>query len=493
MHTPISFIGTDRAEVIVSIQIQQYRSLFSQGMGASIHAIENPILVTENRSWGGSVWGANPAPDDQEAWDKVLQYAKWLGLDWTRLEVEQRMYNPEKGVFTWNNDEMRILYRYLDWCEVNGVDVLLQQMWSNTRWMAYPTHRHSAEGILSSASYDKVQFAESYATLIEYLTNNRKYTCIKWLNFSNEPGESWSWWQSPDDIEVPEDISPAFYLVREALDAKGIAIPLLGPDQTHAPGILPEKVSFTEVLGGFDMHSYVAKFDWWKDTAQTKDFPTLQSTLEDVKRWVAMARKQQKPFLITEYGTFLYGYRKNTPLVSCREAVVKDAQLVIRCLNAGVNGFNKWSFLNRGDLDGQWQLVDTWDVEKQELLPATEIKPHENSFNAFALLSRFTPKQSKVLDVSVVGGNDGVCQRVFATALETPSGDYTFILTNDNDFPYTLSLHLSLPLEKELFVYRLDDMSGQLALVNQQITLNPKDIVTLTTFKMTDTDAGKIG
>lgn len=357
-----------KAEVNVVVDIEKTISNFSQGIGASFHAIENPILVTDDRTWGGSVWGANPKPDDYASWEKVLHYADWLGIDWTRLELEQRMYNPEEGIFTWDNDEMTILYRYLDWCEAHKVDVLLQQMWGNVAWMAYPQHRNSEEGILTSAPYDKQKFAESYASLVDYLVRVRRYSCIKWLNFSNEPGESWSWWQSADDLEKAEDIAPAFYQVRAALDKKGIKIPLLGPDWTHSPRILPDKLTFVDVLGGFDMHSYDTKFDWWPDKKEHRFFSTMQSTMEDIAKWVALGRAQNKPFLVSEYGTFLYGVKKSSPMVACRPAVVKDAELIVRGINGGVAGFNKWSFLNRGDLDGQWQLLDFSKALGKELV-----------------------------------------------------------------------------------------------------------------------------
>ncbi len=68
-------------------------------------------------------------------------------------------------------------------------------------------------------------------------------------------------------------------------------------------------------------------------------------------------------------------------MVACRPAVVKDVELIVRGTNEGVAGFNKWGFLNRGDLDGQWQLIDTRNIEKGELLFADDIKPHENRFN----------------------------------------------------------------------------------------------------------------
>lgn len=480
-------------ETLVKVAIDTKKSIsnFSQGIGASFHAIENPILITEDRTWGGSVWGANPKPDDEASWEKVLHYADWLGVDWTRLELEQRIYNPEEEVFTWDSDEMKILYRYLDWCETHNVDVLLQQMWSNAAWMAYPEHRNSEEGILSSAPYDKLKFAESYATLVDYLVHVRKYTCIKWLNFSNEPGESWSWWQSADDLEQTEEITPAFYLVRAALDKKGIDIPLLGPDRTHSPGVLPDKVTFTDILGGFDMHSYDTKFDWWPDTKEYKDFTSMQSTMDDIAQWVALGKEQNKPFLISEYGTFLYGVKKSSPMVACRPAVVKDAELIIRGANEGVAGFNKWSYLNRGDLDGQWQLVDTWNITEGKLLSADEIKPHENSFNAFALCARFLPKHSDVLATSVEGGTDGTYQRVFAAAFKTPSGDYTIILVNDYENAFTVSLDLSESPDIDMVLYRLDDMSGKTVRTDQSFELKANDIVTLTTYKMNENDPGQ--
>lgn len=85
---------------------------------------------------------------------------------------------------------------------------------------------------------------------------------------------------------------------------------MLGPDRTHGPGILPDKVTFTDVLGGFDMHSYDTKFDWWPDKEEHRGFSSMQSTMKDIAKWVALGREQNKPFFISEYGTFLYGVKK---------------------------------------------------------------------------------------------------------------------------------------------------------------------------------------
>lgn len=56
----------------------------------------------------------------------MLRYAEWLGLNWRRVELEQRTYEPERGKFTWETPEMRTLYRILDWAQRRGIDIFLQ-------------------------------------------------------------------------------------------------------------------------------------------------------------------------------------------------------------------------------------------------------------------------------------------------------------------------------------------------------------------------------
>ena len=479
-----------QSDVQITIDNQKVVSMLSQGIGASIHAIEDSILVTPDRSFGGSAWGGNPGLNDTEAWEKVLWHAGWLGIDWVRLELEQRMYNPLKDLYTWDSYEMQVLYRFLDWCEERKVDVLLQQMWSNVQWMAYPSHRTTTEGILRSAPYDKELFAQSFATLVDYLVHTKGYTCIKWLNFINEPDEGWSWWQSESDLNKKEDLAPVFAIVRKALYEKNISVPLLGP--TYSTKYDPAKFTFNDQLGGYDVHSYMAKFDWYKPE-DGGGFDPVSTTLKDFKRYVDHAKSEGKPFMVSEYGTFVYGFSVgDNSSMSSRDAVLKDAELLIRSMNIGVNGFNKWSFNNRGDLDGQWQLIDTWDIENRKPLPADQIKPHENSYIAFALLSRYLPRDSKVIETSVLGGNDGTYDRVFSTALQTPAGNYTFLIINDDDRPYTIDINLASPIKKDFYYYRLDDLSPQKVSIDKTITLQPKDLVTLSTYYLTPGDDGMI-
>jgi hypothetical protein len=122
-------------DVAVMVDLATVVNTMRGGIGASWHAIEEPIPVSDkphppfpNKSHGGSGWGAYPPAEDDAAWQQIDRHARWLGFDWNRVEMEQRIYEPQRGQFSWDNPEMRILYRILDWCEKNKADVFLQQM-----------------------------------------------------------------------------------------------------------------------------------------------------------------------------------------------------------------------------------------------------------------------------------------------------------------------------------------------------------------------------
>ncbi len=106
------------------------------GIGASWHALIHDIPL-ENDKYDypvrhinprGSAYAGNPPLTDTAAWNQLYEHAKWLGLNFVRVEIDMRMYEPERNVFDWSNDEMQTLYRILDWCEANHADVFLQQM-----------------------------------------------------------------------------------------------------------------------------------------------------------------------------------------------------------------------------------------------------------------------------------------------------------------------------------------------------------------------------
>jgi hypothetical protein len=394
------------------------------GIGASFHAIERPMLPHRpNGSMvGGSAWGANPAPDDDRRWREVLAHADWLGLDWCRVELEQRMYEPRRRVYDWDGAEMRILYRILDWAEKRGTHVFLQQMWGNVEWNAHPSMRGDHIGIATSGPHSMEDFAYSLGELLQHLTQTKGYKCIKWVSINNEPGGAWGWWLGPD--RKPLSITPGLKAVRAEFDRRGLKTPLSGPDWTDLPSLDPGRIDFDAYIGAYDIHSYSANFD-----GSSGGYP-LSVAEQRLREWADWAHSRGKPFFLSELGTMAYGWRLRDAGPSTYEALIKDAALVVRGIRAGVDAFNRWSFVNRGDLDGQWQLIDTWDPDRNRLLD--RVVPHRNSYAMFGLLSRYTGLESSVVETSITGELDPKGRQVVAAALRSASGETTVMVVNES-------------------------------------------------------------
>lgn len=424
------------------------------GIGASFHAIETPI-----DGHAGSAWGANPDPDDEAAWKALLGHADWLGLDWCRVEIEQRMYEPERGRFDWNNRDMRVLYRILDWAESRHVDVFLQQMWQNVRWNAYPEFQSEQALWLKSAPVDMNAFAEGYATMAEHLVKTRRYRSIKWFSITNEPGWDWSWWLVPP--KAPTSITPGLAAVRAALDRHGVQVPLSGPDWTDMPALHPANIDYDHLIGAYDIHSYYARPDWHAG----EGYP-MSEGLAKLGDWVRWAHDRGKPMFLSEVGTMTYGWGKSHPGPGSYESGLKDASLIVQAMNLGVDAFNRWSFVNRGNLDGQWQLVDTWDRDRNRLLE--RFTPHPNAYFLFGLVSRFVAPRSSVLLTDVAGGVVDGHPRVHAAALRSPRGRLTLIVVNDA--PQAFEAVLDVPRDAPLFVYQVTEREKD----RSDVTLAPR-------------------
>lgn len=452
-------IGVDPSHVINTMR---------GGIGASWHAIEEPIPVSEkphpvfsNKSHGGSGWGAYPLAEDDAAWAQIDRHARWLGLDWNRVELEQRIYQPQRDRFSWDNPEMRILYRILDWCQQNRADVFLQQMWGNVDWNTFPEWRDDPVTRVHSGPRSIDDFAEGLAALVEHLVKKKGYTCIRWLCLTNEPNGGWSWWQAPPNRLLP--LRPALAAVRQALDKRGLAIPLSGPDLTGGvPELRPEQFDFHELVGAYDFHSYDENFDWL-GKGQMAHYDRTTAA------WAAWAHQRGKPLFMSEIGTMANGWGGSHAGPSCYASVLKDCELIVRRINAGADGFNRWSYLNRGDLDGQWQFLDTWDPRAGKLLQT--YKPHPNTYYGLGLLTRFTAKHSAVLACRVDGGKVEQWQRVFAAALKSPKGQLTVLVVNDAPDEFDLSLETGETGDaRSLFRYRFTEQEADRA----DVTIAPQ-------------------
>lgn len=468
----------------INVDATQIIYTMKGGMGASWHALHHDIPL-ENEKYKypvreiaprGSAWGGNPPADDTSGWSQIKNHASWLGLNFIRVEIDQRMYEPERNQFDWQNDEMQALYHILDWSEENGADVFLQQMWGHVEWNAYP-------GVhpLLSAPKNLDDFGSGIATLLEYLTKTKGYTCIKYFCMTNEPpGGPWGyWWDFGDETG---SINDAWKRLKEEFDARNINIPISGPDWTSMPPFEKEKLVFAPYLGSFDIHSY--------DGVTADGEATL-------KQWADWAHAQNKPFFMTEFGNMKLGWGTDNAGPKTFDAALSNANDVIRALRAGADGVNRWSFTNRGDLDGQWQLIQTFDRDKKEYLD--EVIPENEAYYGFGIISRFLSKYSSTVSCTT-NQPDSLLMSV---ALLSPAGELSIFILNKTEKEQTISLNIG-NFVKELNVYQvskeivtkpdfeLNPIRSFKPAKPEQIVLPAKSITTVTSYLLQSSEPGII-
>ncbi len=402
------------------------------GIGASWHTMRKEYKETD----GGSSWGGNPPLDFTAEWQAVYDHASWLGLNWMRVEIRHQMFEPQRKQFDFDNEEMQTLYRVLDWCQENDVDVFLQNQWNEVEWNSYdflkPMH---------SAPKSMEDFGEGMATLIEYLIKEKKYTCLRWFCITNEPAychapKGYDWWRNP---QGSMSIAPGLKAVRAALDKRGIDLPLSGPDWVQLPGVVKLKkdllAEIQDYVGGYDIHVWMG---------------INESEERDLAGWAKWAHEQNKPFFLSEIGDARLGGLHYSSSAGPRsyQTTLSLAEIVLRGINAGVDGFSRWSFLNRGDIDGQFQLIRTWDMEKKRHLK--DVEPEPVPYFGFAMLTRFMAKYSDVLKCEVDKQDQA---KVLAQAVRSPRGNLTLIVLNLDDTAHETAVEIS-GLKGSMSVYR---------------------------------------
>jgi len=425
------------SEISINIHANQERYKLAGGFGASWHAISKDSIdesleykyALRYANSRGSAWGGNPPVGDTLAWNQIYKYASWLGLSWMRVELSMRMYEPERNQFQWDNEEMLALFNILDWAEANNADVFLQQMWSNVEWNSYPEVQP-----LLSAPKSLSDFAEGLASLVEYLLHEKEYTCIKWLCISNEPpGGSWgSWWSKGEQDAL---LTPALKEVRSALNKKNIQIPISGPDWTDLPEFDERKIDFDEYIGAYDIHSY-------QGIDEDK-----QKILEEWAKW---AKDHGKPLFLSEIGDMKLGWGDSDPGPKSFNAAISNSESILRGMEVGVSAFNRWSFTNRGDLDGQWQLIRTWSIEKKEYLKEVEIEPV--AFYGYAIITRFSVKHSSVVHTELIDAAN-----ILSQTLKSPNGELTTYLVNKGEVDQAIRLKISGISYQKFYLYRVTE------------------------------------
>jgi len=327
-------------------------------MGAVDFVIGQPSTATFYGTFGGfgAEWdpmfwntynqsqGCTPAD-----WDLIVSRVEQMRVPIVRMmfQVYWCCTDPNLVTWTWTSQQMQSVYRYLDVCQANGIDVVLTDWgWGAQRW-------HNPRLVDSP---DDIRFARAIAMYLEELIVNRGYTCIKYFVCGNEP----------DNEIVPRYSLDVYYRmyrnIHQELTARGIRdrVKLTGPDMGGQWDFFKNFISSMQaIVGAYDFHRY-SPFNETSNIGITYDYEALWPMM-DMWRGEVSARDPAgagKPILLTEFGggdggTFTH------PMIDTYDYALHMADYGTTLLTTRVNAAMAWCM---HDTYMDWNQRMVWGI-----------------------------------------------------------------------------------------------------------------------------------
>ncbi len=298
-------------------------------------------------------------------WDAYLKLLVESGADWVRVDLNYADVEPRNDDgdpehinwegFKFDSPALRGLYKTLDCCQANGIQVSLTNIYalSPQTYLADPpsgwmSKRALASGFRNPESFgnprgdgpiDPRELAENLAATAYHLIKKRGYTCIKDLCLYAEPNYAWT------NVDCWGDTK----LLGKALQKLGIRdqVSVYGPydfgpqagdfQKTYKEGYLRSDV---DVLGNSEY--------WIHPSADNPAASAISKygQLMDVVRPLAAERGRKVEFTLAEYGdwgTGSYQIKADGPLPSYL-GTLAESGMIFDLYGIGYAGALRWSF-----------------------------------------------------------------------------------------------------------------------------------------------------
>ena len=314
--------------------------------------------------------GCFPALADTEHWDVLLEGMTELGINWLRLRVPGELISPERGALDAQAEVLERLGRFHGWAEAHDVNLVLD-LHPTPEWLAFP----DAIGTVPAPG-DLDVYAREYAgPILDHVINTCGYSRIRYFRCFSEPfnedADDFTF-GTPPAVEPYEHYIKMNGIMRAHLDTIGLTrdrLELMGP---ASPDLYPRTLmkleemglGFASHVGAFDCHVYRYRFDHAPPVHHVPTITLSELVTDYLRPLVAYAGSQGKPCFLTELGCMYYGKSnfgdRRGP--ARHEALIAEAELIVRALNAGVDGFLKWAYLfSPRETHGCYQLLNTAD------------------------------------------------------------------------------------------------------------------------------------
>jgi hypothetical protein len=372
-----------------------------------------------------------PLLDDLAGWTLLVEELNALKIGCVRFMLPPDGFITRRGTMDFDSVHFQHLERLNAWASANGASIVLDTMYV-PRHLQVKGDDGPGWADHNRAALNPSAFAESFAgPLLDYCLSERGWTQIRYYSPINEPLYGGVYHHPRGDTY--RAYAGLLASLRKELADRDLVpqrVSLLAPGSPSVtdwpiPDFHSRGLDLDPLVDGYDQHAYHGRFDHDAPNANGPTVPLGELVSRHLAAHVAYAKSKGKPFLITKLGSVYYGADKGDPNgPATHEAFLLDAELAVRAINAGVSGLMRWSFLNPGDIDGRWGLLNLEDGV---------YKRAENTFYGYATLIRYARPHSDVLDVQVESSLHPWPHAHACALRKTPQGDVTLLVVNDHD------------------------------------------------------------
>ena len=389
----------------------------TNGVVVDTKAVAVERFIGFGAEWDPNFWtGHNVDLGVTEAdWAVVVKRIRWMKLPLVRMMIQARWCTKGDGKFDWDTPAMKSLYRHLDVCQAEGISVFLTD-WGVATWAKVP----------GFSGNDDPKYAEAIGTYLDYLINQRHYTCIKHFILVNEPnyeGGSWERWKK--GVEN----------VAKVLAGRKLKVTFVGTDAAHDDEWHRKGVDqLANCFGIWDIHRYAPQAEVRKGD--------LETFLR--KQWgYALTNDldaHEKLFMVGEAGMRdgMVGAHANTN-IEVYDYGVFMADYAVQATRAGTAAVSAWM------LDDSSHKGFTWGLWKDKS-GGFALRPW---FYVWALLARTVPAGSTLFRASQPGPD------VRVLAARDAQGGWTFVFVNRSDavVSTTLTVPDTRPMALRHYLY----------------------------------------
>lgn len=388
---------------------------------------------------------------------ELFSQMAWDGTDWIRVTFAPGVCPPsgyktlaEGGdtgqpfVYNFNTGPMSTLVQLLTFCQGHGINFIESNLGTgygdyfnvpNGQWLTkgYYEGRPVVYTDDSWMPYSKDRMAEYLAELTYYLRVTKGFSCIKYVNLFNEVGSVW-----PTYEPYPQGLLQLYDKLDTRLRAKGIRnlVQLEGLDAVES-GLGTQITvdgmrSYGANMDAAGVHDYAYGMEVPTDCSGIWLFSEIIDGYKSIIQQLKTIPAHPMRLVITENNGFTVAPAPFDPRYHYMMSL-SSAEFAIEMLKAGVGGLCRWQYNGPGY--GQYSPF---------VVKNFHISPYAPIYFPTAVLTRWTVKNSQVLDTQVAGGGDARNKsRVRAVTLKAPGGQVSILLTNTGRIPKQVTINLT--------------------------------------------------